>query len=191
MKRPHILLLVILGGIGALFLKQTRDLGHTESRLQSELKLLRDAVKGSPVKATAALSGRGSDTLPSTIDAKAFLARLEADPTSEAFGQVMADFAEEYEALIEAAPLSKLKELCGLIEAEYPLDQEKNKAARKVWLAVVGAASKSDPAWAFAKLDRASSLLKAPIGEVLETFKHWCTVNGSSMSSGYAAALHE
>lgn len=191
MKKHHILLLVILAGIAALLLKETHGLKQSESRVQAELKLLRDALKKSPGLATTAASGRSSHPRSSAIDSAAFLSDLNFDPSSDDYRQSMLDLADKYEARISSAPLSKLKELCALIEEEYPLDQEKNEMARKAWLALVGEAAKSDPAWAFAKLDEASSLMKAPIAGVLETFKRWSTLNEAAMNPAYASALQK
>jgi hypothetical protein len=190
MKKHHILLLVILAGIAAFLLRQTHGLKHAESQAQAELKLLRDAVRKSPGVATTA-SGGSSDLRPAAIDSAEFLSDLNFDPGSGDYRQSMLDFADKYEARISSAPLSKLKELCALIEKQYPLGQEKNKMARKAWFAIVGEATKSDPAWAFAKLEEASSLIEAPVGEVLGTFKRWSTMDGEAMNPAYASALEK
>lgn len=191
MKQHHVLLLVIFAGIASWGLWQSHELKQSESLVQTELNLLRDAAKRSTGMTPNTPSGRGSNPRSSPIDSASLLSSLKVDPSDEEFGQVMQHFADEYGARISSAPLSKLKELCALIEKELPLDQEKNKMARKAWLAMVGEAAKSDPAWALAKLDEASSLIKAPIAGVLETFKRWSTLNEAAMNPAYASALQK
>lgn len=191
MKKHHYLLLVILAGIAAGLLKQSYGLKQSESRLRSELTLLRDAAKSSPGITISTGSVRNTDARPSAIDPAEFLASLDVDSSSGDLRQRMADFSDRYEARIASAPLSKLKELCELIESNHPLDQEKNPMARKVWVAMLGEATKSDPSWAFAKLDKASSLMEVPIAGVLELFQRWSTRHEGSMNPTYADALQQ
>ena len=63
--------------------------------------------------------------------------------------------------------------------------------ARRAWLAIVTQAVKSDPAWAFAKMEEAASMMKAPSGEVLETFKRWSAMDGAIMNPAHASALQK
>ncbi len=44
MKRYHILLILLIAGIAAFFLKEARDLKSMESNTRAELAMLRDAV---------------------------------------------------------------------------------------------------------------------------------------------------
>ena len=52
-------------------------------------------------------------------------------------------------------------------------------------------AARSDPAWAFAKLEQAASSTKAPITAVLDNFKRWASQDGEPMSRSYAKALEK
>jgi hypothetical protein len=52
-------------------------------------------------------------------------------------------------------------------------------------------AVKSDPAWAFAKLDQAASATEAPISAVLGNFKRWSSLDGDVMRYAYATALQK
>jgi hypothetical protein len=103
----------------------------------------------------------------------------------------MKEFAERHEKQLASAPLEKLKEICELLEKEFPLDQEGSEPARHLWHGVLGMAAKSDPAWAFAKLERATSAAKAPISTVLESFKRWSSQDGDPMNLSYATALRK
>lgn len=195
MKKHHLLLLAILAAIAALFLKEARDLGRTESRVRAELQLLREAAKRSPGIATASAAPPEGGRLRSpAVDPSQFLAdlgRLQAGTAHEDSRQGMKDFAGKYEASIASTPLPKLKELCARIERDFPLDREDQGMARRAWLAIVTQAVKSDPAWAFAKMEEAASRMKAPSGEVLETFKRWSAMEGAIMNPAHASALQK
>lgn len=189
MKKHHTFLLLLFACIAALLLKQTYQIKQTESQIQSQLNLLRDAVKKSPVLSTGNLPNRKSIRSSSPIDTSAFLARLDVDASSEEFRKRMEEFADDFENQISNAPLSKLKELCAQIEKNYPLDQTKNEMARKVWLTILGEVSQADPAWAFDRLEKATLMVNVPISEALGTFQRWSTMHGESMRPAYASAL--
>ncbi len=191
MKKHHLILLFLMAGILGILLKQTYDIKQTESQVQTQLNLLRNAIQKSPSHTTSRNVDRTTRRQSSSLDPSAILARLNVDPSSADFRQQMTDFADDFENLITGAPLSKLKELCTLIEKDFPLDQEKNKMARKVWIAILGEASQSDPTWAFKKLEHATSTVHAPITEALDTVKHWSTIQNNTMGSSYAVALDQ
>ncbi len=195
MKKHHILLILVIAGIAAFLLKEARDLESSESGIRTELAILRDAVKRSHAtdRSTATPSGSPGTRSPA-IDPRALMADLkdilEAGPTDETMER-MSRLMEGYEKQLASAPLSKLKEICELLEADFPLDQEAMEPARRIWLGIVGMASRSDPAWAFAKLDQAASAIKVPMADVLECFKRWPSQDGGAMSLSYATALQE
>lgn len=191
MKKHHLLLLIVVTGVATIFLKQTYDLNQTESLAREQLKLLRDAARRSSGMTGSTDSGAGSHGRSSPIDSAALVARLDVDPNSEGFDQIRADFFKEFESQIVTAPLSRLKEICALIEKEYPLDQERNMMARHAWIAIMGEASKSDPTWAMAKMEETAAKLKTPVTEVLRTFQHWSEMEGEVMNPAYASALEK
>jgi hypothetical protein len=195
MKKHHLLLVLLLLGVAAFFLNDARELRNRESRARGELKLLRDAAKRSPgAAASSALSPGNRGSRPPAIDPKGFMAELmgilQGGPGGDS-KELMTEFAERYEKQLASAPLAKLKEICGLLEKEFPLDQEGSEQARRIWLGVLGMASRADPAWAFAELDRAASATKAPIEAVLGNFKSWASRDEAPMSRSYAAALQK
>jgi hypothetical protein len=188
-KKHHLLLMLLLAGIAAFQLNEARVLKSRESSIQTELALLRDAViKSKGSKGDPPLSGKSANSRPSVIDSQALITDLTAALQS---GEHLKELAEKYEQLLAAAPLSKLKEICGLLEKEFPLDQEGTEPARQLWLNVVGMAAKSDPAWAFAKLGQTASLTRAPVSVVLESFKRWSSQDGKPMGFAYATALQQ
>jgi len=103
----------------------------------------------------------------------------------------MKGIAEKYEKQLTSAPVSKLKEICELLEKEIPLDRPGSELTRLVWQGVLGMAAKSDPAWAFVKFDQAVSTTQSPITAVLDTFKNWASHSGEPMSLSYAGALQK
>ena len=193
MKRHHILLILLLVGITAYFLNETRKLRSTESNARKELDMLRTAVKKSPGLAST-LAGKSSNSRPPAIDPAKFSADLsdllKGGPGEET-KKGQKDFQEKYEAQFNSAPLSKLKEICSLLEKDFPFDQKNSEMARGLWLYIVGLAAKSDPAWAFAKFDEAASASKAPIEAALGTFKNWASQNGEPMNPAFAGALQK
>lgn len=189
MKKHHTFLLLLFACITTLLLRQTYQIKQTESQVQSQLTLLRNAVKKSPVLSTGNPSNRKSIRSSSPIDTSAFLARLAVDAGSAEFRKRMEEFADDFKHQISHAPLPELKELCAQIEKNYPLDQTKNEMARKVWLAILGEASRADPAWAFDRLGKATLMVKVPISDALGTFQRWSTMDGESMRPAYASAL--
>lgn len=193
MKKHHVLLVLVIAGIAAFFLNQTRNLNKTESKVREELVMLRNAVKRSP-GSTSTLAGKISGSRPSGIDPEKFTADLteilKAGPGGET-GKIFEEFTTKYEARITSAPLSKLKEICAILEKDFPFDGKDSGMARRTWLFIMGLAAKSDPAWAFAKFDETAAAAKAPIDTALGTFKRWASLDGESMNPAYAAALQK
>lgn len=191
MKKHHILLILLLVGIAAFFLNEGRKLKSTESNARDELNMLRDAVKKSPAAATASnLTGRRSR--PPALDTAKFNADLTdilKNGQDEETRKSMEDFLKNHQAQIASAPVSKLKEICALLEKDFPLKDKDSEIARDAWLFIVGEASKSDPSWAFGKLDQAAAAVNVPIGEVLQGLKAWSSQDGKPMSLSYATAL--
>jgi hypothetical protein len=191
MKRHHILLILLLVGITAYFVNETRNLRSTESNVSAELDMLRAAVKKSP-GALSTRTGKSSNSRPPAIDPAGFAADLsdilKGRPGEETRKSLM-EFQEKYEAQLNSASLSKLKEICSLLEKDFPFDQKDSEMARQAWLFIVGLAAKSDPGWAFAKFDETASAANAPIAAALDTFKRWGSMNEEGMSLSYAAAL--
>ncbi len=193
MKKYHILLVFLIAGIAAFFLNETRKLKGMESTTQAELTMLQDAVKKSPATATT-LAGRSSSTRRPVIDPKDLMADLTAifkQGPGEESEKRMNDLTKKYGAQLSSAPVSKLKEICELLEKDFPLDQEDSKMARQAWLGILGMASKSDPAWAITKFEQVAAPNKAPVEAMLGTFGMWATQQGESMSLSYAGALQK
>jgi hypothetical protein len=193
MKKHHILLVLLIAGIAAFFLNETRKLKGMESTTQAELTMLQDAVKKSPATATT-LAGRSSSTRRPVIDPKDLMADLTAifkQGPGEESERRMNDLTKKYGAQLSSAPVSKLKEICELLEKDFPLDQEDSKMARQAWLGILGMASKSDPAWAITKFEQVAATNKAPTEAMLGTFGMWATQQGESMSLSYAGALQK
>jgi len=189
MKRHHIILVLLIAGIAAFFLNETRKLKGMESTTQAELAMLRDAVKKSPAAASS-ITGRNYSTRRPVIDPKELMADLTAifkQGPGEDSERRMNDLTKKYGAQLSSAPVSKLKEICELLEKNFPLDQADSKMARQAWLGILGMASKSDPTWAIAKFEQAAAANKIPIEAMLGTFGMWTTQNGESMSLSYAA----
>lgn len=195
MKKHHLLLILILLGVAAFFLNDARDLRNRETSASGELKLLRDAAKRSPGAAASSILSPGNrGSRRPAIDPNGFMAELTGILQGGSGGESqerMKEFAERYEKQLASAPLSKLKEICGLLAKEFPLDQEESEQARRIWLGVLGTASRADPAWAFAELDQAASATKAPIEAVLGNFKSWASQDEAPMSRSYATALRK
>lgn len=185
MKKHHILLMLLLACVATIFLKQGRDIRQMESTARDELNMLREAVKRSPEGATAPNLTTRSSRSPAIDTAKfsADLSDILKGGQGEGSRQSLEDFAKKYQVRIASAPLSKLKEICALLEKDFPLDHKDSEMARGIWLFIVGEASKSDPAWAFAKLD------EAPIEASLGIFKNWASQNGEPMNPAFAGAL--
>jgi hypothetical protein len=193
MKRHHLLLILLLVGIAAWFLNETRNLKKTEAHTRAELDMLRTAVRTSS-GSDSARSGKGTNARPPAIDPVRFSADLSdclKGGTDEEVRKGLEDFQKRYGAQLNSAPLSKLKEICSILEKDFPFDQKESETAQRVWLHLVGLASKSDPAWAFAKFDEATSAAKAPINLALDAFKRWSTQNGEAMNPAYADALQK
>lgn len=193
MKKHHILVILLVAGIAAFFLNETRKLKGMESTTQAELTMLRDAVKKSPT-AKAAPEVRSSGARRPAIDPKELIADLAATSKHGAGGESekrMGDFTTKYAAQLRSAPLPKLKEICELLERDFPLDQEDLGMARQVWIGVLGMASKSDPAWAITKFEQAAAANKIPTEAVLATFGTWAAQDGESMGLSFAAALQK
>lgn len=191
MKKHHITLLFLMAGIIALLLKQSYDIKQTESQVQTQLNLLRHAIQKSPTHTTSQNAHRTTRKQTSSLDTGAILARLNVTPTRADFRQYKMDLSDYLENQLTGAPISELKELCALIEKNFPLDQEKNVVARDVWLAILAEVSQSDPAWAFKKLEHAANVAHAPISETLDIAKQWSTSNSNTMQSSYADALDQ
>lgn len=191
MKKHQILLVLVIACIAGFLLNQTRNLKETESSVREQWVMLRDAVKRSP-GAASALAGKSPNSRPPAIDPAEFMANLADSLKSgpgEETGKSLEDFTKKYEAQITSAPLSKLKEICALLEKNFPLDQKESGIARQVWLYVMGLAAKSDPAWAFAKFDETASAASASIDAAPGTFKRWASLDGETMNPAYADAL--
>lgn len=194
MKKHHILLILLVAGIAAFFLNEARVTGNTETNVKAELAMLRDAVRKSPGPDVSSFSSKSSNSRSSFIDPQVFVADLAAILKSGQEGDIrelMNGLQERYHKQLASAPLSKLKEICDLIEKEFPLGQEGSKLAGNLWLYVVGMAAKSDPAWAIAKLEQGISAAKAPVGDMLRTLKRWASQDGQPMSLSYATALQK
>ncbi len=193
MKKHHILLILLIVGIAAYFLNENRNLKGSESIANEELNLLRDAVKRSPGAAPSfALAGKSSR--PPAIDTTKFTAELtdilKAAPSPEN-GKKLQELLTAYGPQLESAPLSKLKEISDFLEKNFPFDQAGTEGAQLVWFGVVGLAAKSDPAWAFAKLDQAASTTRIPVHMQLGMLKNPPRREGESMGLAYAAALQK
>ena len=161
--------------------------------VSEELNLLRDAVKRSPGAApSSTLAGRSNR--PPAIDAEKFFVELtdflKAGPRPEK-GKGLDEFMTAYESQLNSAPLAKLKEICDLLEKNFPFDQPDTEGAQLVWFGVVRLAAKSDPAWAFAKLDQAASITKIPIQMQLGMFKNLLEAEGNPMGLAYATAMQK
>lgn len=195
MKKHHILLILLLGGIAAFFLNETRNLKRRESIAHAERVMLRDAVKRPPGTATASTpAGKSSSPRPPAIEPAKFAAELADLLKGGAAGETgsgMEELGMKYQAQLEAAPVSKLQEICELLEKIFPLDPENAEIARQVWLTVLGHVAKSDPAWAITQFDHAASTGKVATDDALETFKEWATLHGETMSLPYAGALQK
>lgn len=194
MKKHHIILVILLAGIAAFHLNEARVGRITETSVKTELAMLRDAVRKSPRPDGSSFPSKSSNARPPVIEPQAFVADLSAILNSGPDGDyrdLMNGLEERYAVQLASAPLTKLKEICELIEKEFPLGQEGSKPAGNLWLFVVGLAAKSDPAWAIAKLDETASSAKAPLGEVLSTLRRWGKQDGESMSLSYAAAVQK
>lgn len=192
-KKHHILLVLLIAGTAAFQLNEARVLKNMESGTRAELAMLRDAVaKSRGPEGSSPLSRKGPGSRIPAIDPQALLADLKAVSQGGPGGDLetrMKELGERYEKQLAAAPLAKLKEICELLEKEFPLDQEGSEQARHLWQGVLGMAARSDPAWAFAKLEQAASSTKAPITAVLDHVKRWASQDGEPMSRSYAKAL--
>jgi hypothetical protein len=193
MKKHHIILILLFVGIAAYFLNEARNLKDSESIASEELNMLRDAVKKSPGAATSStLAGKSSR--PPAIDTTKFTAELTdilKAGSSPENGKKLEEFLIAYGPQIESAPLSKLKEIIDFLEKKFPVVQSGSEGAQLVWFGVVRLAAKSDPAWAFTKLDQPASTSRIPLNMQLNMFKNSPTLNGEPMSPGYAAALQK
>ncbi len=192
MKKHHLILIIALVAIAGLFYYEGRKLNDQEAHSRKELHMLREAAKRTPA-AMSASHPTGRNSAPE-MDSAIFSTELHAilkNGSSEATQNRMEEFAKKYQAQITNAPLSKLKELCALLEKEFPLDRQDSAMARRAWLFFVGQAAKSDPAWAFAKFDEAATAAKSPIAEALSIFQHWSSQEGKPMNPTYARALEK
>lgn len=195
MKKHHYLLLLLFVGIAAYLLNETRKLKGGEAIASEELKLLRDAIKRSSGAAkSSSFSVISPGSRPPVIDPKEFMAALagvlQSGPGAESGGSLN-ELTEKYDKQLTSAPASKLREICELIEKDFPLDQVESEMARQMWLALLGIAAKSDPAWAITKLDQAASTTQSPVTAVLDTFKRWASQNGEPMCLAHAVALQK
>lgn len=194
MKKHHIFLVLLVAGIAAFFLNEARVARNTEANVKAELEMLRDAVRKSPHPDEFSLLSKSSNPRPPVIDPLAFVTDLAAVLKSGPEGDIpelMEGLQERYQKQLASAPLSKLKEICELIEKDFSLGEEGANSVGNVWLYVVGMASKSDPAWAIAKLDQVVTAAKAPVGDLLRTLKRWASQDGQSMSLSYATAVQK
>lgn len=195
MKKLHILLILLIAGIAAFFLNESRSLKGRESIAQVELSMLRDAVKKSPGGAASFTpSGRSSTSRPAAIDPKEFMADLAdilKSGSNAGAEERLKELAKKHQSKLISAPVSKLKEICELLEKDFPLDQAGSEMARQIWLGVLRMAAKSDPSWAITKFEQAAAANKAPTEAMLGTFGMWATQNGEAMSLSYAAALQK
>jgi hypothetical protein len=122
MKKHHLLLILLIAGIAAFQLNQARVLKSAEINTRVELAMLRDAVrKSKDLEGGSSPFGRNSNSRSSGIDSRALIADLTDSLES---GERMKAFSEKYEKQLAAAPLSKLKEVCALLEKEFSLDQQ-------------------------------------------------------------------
>lgn len=144
MKKHHYLLVLLLVGIAAYLLNETRNLKGGEAIVRDELKLLREAVKkSSGTSSKSTLAGRNNRPL--AIDAKKFTVELndflKAGPSS-AKGKGLDEFMTAYEPQLSSAPLAKLKEICELLEKNLPFDQPDTEGTQLVWFGVLKLAAK-------------------------------------------------
>lgn len=193
MKKHHFILTLLLAGIAAYLLNESRTLKDGEAIASAELKLLREALEKSPEAAASSFSTGKSRRTPA-IDVAVFttgLADILKDGPDLANRQRIKEFLTTYEVQLNSAPLSKLKEICGWLEKEFPLDQANPEGAQLVWFGVVRLAAKSDPAWAFAKLEQAASTTQLPIHVQLGMLKNSHDSDGEPMGLAYAAALQK
>lgn len=194
MKKHHFLLILLVAGIAAFFLNETRVTRNTEANVKAELAMLREAVRKSPDQDGSSFSSKSSNSRPPVIDPLAFVTDLAAVLKSGPEGDIqelLKGIEERYHKQIASAPLSKLKEICDLIEKEFPLGQEGSKLAGNLWFYVVGMAAKSDPAWAITKLEQGISAAKAPVGDVPHALTRWAIQHGQPMSLSYATAVQK
>jgi hypothetical protein len=192
MKKHHFVLILLLAIIAAVFLNEGRKLKSRESSVRDELNLLRDAARKSPGTAVSLFTARISR--PPAIDPETFsteLANMLRSGSSEDARRNLEDFLTENQARLEVTSSSKLKDICSRLKKNFPLDGKDSETAHAVWLAMVGLVAKSDPAWAFAEIDAASTSAKTPIESTLATFKNWRLRDGETMSPAYADALQK
>lgn len=193
MKKMHYLLILVIVGIAVYLLNDTRNLKVAESIVSEELNLLRQAVKKAPGIGNNSTPVAGESRQPG-IDPTAFTAGL-ADILKGGFDPEqkprIKEFLKVYEPQLRSARLSKLKEICDLLEKRFPLEQAGNEAVQFVWLGIVGLAAKSDPTWAFATFDKAVSKVNLPIHTQLSWLKNSTAGEGEPMSSAYAGALQK
>jgi hypothetical protein len=189
MKKHHVLIILLLAGIAVFFLNETRNLRSDEAIVGEELKMLREAVRKSP-GASSTRAETNSSSRPPVIDPTKFIADFTTllNSSSDNNGQNKAAFQKEYEAQLHSAPLPKLKEICLLLEKNFTFDQVDSESYR-IWLYIVGLTAQSDPLWAFAKYDEATSTNKVGVHAALITFKQWASRNGESMNPSFAEAL--
>ena len=193
MKKHHYLLILLIVGIAAYLLNETRNLKAAESIVSEELNLLRQAVKKAPGLVNNSKPAAGQNRAPA-LDPTAFMAGL-ADILKGGSGLEqkprIKEFLKVYEAQLRSAPVSKLKEICDLLEKTIPLEPADNEAVRFVWLGIVGLAAKSDPAWAFATFEQTASKINLPIHSQLDWLKSSTALEGEPMSLAYAGALQK
>ena len=193
MKKHHYLLILLFVGIAAYLFSEARNLKSDEAVVRNELNMLREAVKKSP-GATAAPTLAGRNNRPSAIDARKFtddLADFLKAGSGSGKGMSLDEFMTAYESQLSSAPLAKLKEICDLLERNFPFDQPDSDGAQRVWFGMVGLAAKSDPAWAFAKLEQAAATTKIPVQVQLAMFKNLPARDGETMGLVYANALRK
>ncbi len=193
MKRQHFLLILLLVGITAYFLNETRILKSTEANARTELDMLRTAVKKSS-GASSTFAGKSTTARQPAIDPGSFSADLSdilKGGTDDEIRKGLEEFQKRYEVSLNATSLSKLKEICSILEKDFPFDQKGSETAHRVWSHIVSLAAKSDPAWAFAKFEEVAFAFKVPIDAALSTFKRWGSENGEPMNPAYANALQK
>lgn len=194
MKKHHFLLILLVAGIAAFFLNETRVTRNAEANVKAELAMLREAVRKSSDQDGSSFFSKSFNSRPPVIDPLAFVTDLAAVLKSGPEGDIqelMKGIEERYHKQLASAPLSKLKEICDLIEEEFPLGQEGSKPAGNLWFYVVGMAAKSDPAWAITKLEQGISAAKAPVGDVPHALTRWANQHGQPMSLSYATAVQK
>lgn len=197
MRKHQIFILLLVGGITVYFLCQNRNLAHKESEVRSELAILQAVVKSSQRHGAAStLYHKRSSSRPPTIDPAKFTTAFKSILNIESVDEArisLVEFLDKHRAQIATAPLSKLKEICSLLENDFPLNAESpdTHLVVIVWGHILEQILKSDPAWAFANFDERMTDAGASVDDKLNNLKRWPFLDSGSMTPAYATALRK